>query len=76
MADQIPLGNGRSVDFFDSRRTPGGEMGAMDVIEQTRRPSILRTSEGEFLCWLNGHTASGRRSSIDEAIADMRDLVS
>jgi len=67
--------NGHTVDYLDSRTSPGGELGAMDVIEQTRRPSILKTSEGEYLCWLDGHTASGRYSTLAEAQRVMGSLL-
>jgi len=67
--------DGRAVDYLDSRTSPGGEMGAMDVIEQTRRPSILKTSEGEYICWMNGHTAGGRYSSLSEAQRVMGSLL-
>ena len=72
---KVDIGNGHQVDYFDSRVTPGGEMGAMDVIEATKRPSILLTSEGEYLCWMNGHTASGRYSTLREAQSVMRSLL-
>lgn len=60
----FPIPGGWVVDFLDCRSTPGGEMGAMDIIEGTRRPAILRTSEGNFIPWMDGHTA-GWASTLD-----------
>ena len=65
---------GHTVDYFDSRTTPGGEMGAMDVIEQTKLPSILKSSEGDFVCWIDGYTA-GRFSTLGAAQNAMRSLL-
>jgi len=34
--------DGHTVDYLAGRSTPGGEMGALDVIQRTKRPSAPR----------------------------------
>jgi hypothetical protein len=48
------LSDGAAVDYYNSEQFRGGELGAMDVIEATKAPSILRTEEGAFRCWIDG----------------------
>jgi len=44
------------------------------VIEQTKLPSILKSSEGDFVCWIDGYTA-GRFSTLGAAQNAMRSLL-
>ena len=50
-------------------------MGWMDVVEASKQPSILKTSEGWFLCWLDGTTASGDAGSLERALRMMYRLL-
>jgi len=67
----ITLPDGAVVLFLQSHACAGGEMGAMDVFEASRRPGILQTSDGDFICWDDGHTFSGRIATEDEALEVM-----
>lgn len=55
---KMRLANGEYVDFVDGWTFVGGELGAMDIIEASRAPSILRTTEGLFGCWLDGNSVA------------------
>lgn len=71
----LPLPDGHVVDYLDSRATPGGEIGAMDIIEARRRPAILRTSEGWYIPWIDGHTC-GWAEAMDDAVEQLSGVLS
>lgn len=68
----LPLRDGRLVKYLDSRFTPGGEMGAMDILESTRWAAVLRTSEGHHIPWVEGHTC-GWAETLEEASEQLRE---
>lgn len=64
---EVALRDGRQVKYLDSRLIPGGEMGAMDILEGTGWSALLRTSEGNFIPWVGGHTCGWARTLDDAA---------
>jgi hypothetical protein len=68
------LANGENVFFYDSQTFPHGELGAMDIMEATKAPTILRTTEGWFSCWIDGDPG-GRNETLEDAMAEMLQLL-
>ncbi len=70
----VRLADGENVFFYDSQTFPHGELGAMDVMEATKAPTILRTTEGWFSCWIDGQPG-GRNETLEDAMAEMLQLL-
>jgi len=70
----LPLPDGRVVKYLDSRFTPGGELGAMDILEGKRWAAILRTSEGNYIPWIDGHTGGWART-LNSAVEQLSDIL-
>lgn len=67
----VQLAADRRVPFFDSQRQPSGELGGMDIFEATKRPGILRESEGRFRCWDCGRPVAGPFDTLAQAMVAM-----
>lgn len=64
---ELHLDDGRSISYIDSRVIRQGELGGMMVFENSARPGVLRSSEGEFVVWIGGNT-SGRYATVEASL--------